>query len=167
MGKIMMTADNISGFDIEDMTFRFKNKISYLTENECWEWKGAKISNGRSSAYGLFNYRNRRCRAHKFMWLLVNGYFPTLMVCHSCDNTLCCNPKHLFLGTALDNHNDMKRKGRGIEKEKHPKRVLSEEQVSEIRTLSEKSGMSQRKIAKLFGVSRGCVTGIIYNINWK
>jgi hypothetical protein len=47
---------------------------------------------------------------------------PGLLVCHSCDNPPCCNPNHFFLGTALDNNGDAKRKGRtcsGLRNGKH------------------------------------------------
>lgn len=36
------------------------------------------------------------------------------MVCHHCDNTVCHNPSHLFAGTAMDNSEDMRRKGRQV-----------------------------------------------------
>ena len=34
------------------------------------------------------------------------------MVVHHCGNPLCCNPKHLFLGTQYDNLQDASKKGR-------------------------------------------------------
>lgn len=89
--------------------------------DECWEWVGYKIHNG----YGFLYWNGDKILAHRLAWTLTNGQVPeTLYVCHHCDNRLCCNPEHLFLGTHTDNMRDMVAKGRrvGPSGETHPAR---------------------------------------------
>jgi hypothetical protein len=50
---------------------------------------------------------------HRYSYYLHCGKFnKSLHVLHRCDNPLCVNPKHLFLGTNLDNVKDKMKKGR-------------------------------------------------------
>lgn len=81
----------------------------------CWLWNKALFSNG----YG----RVRDERVHRKAWMLVYGPIPNrLLVLHRCDVKRCLNPKHLFLGTQLDNMHDMIAKGRKVVRkgETHP-----------------------------------------------
>lgn len=72
--------------------------------SECWEWSGSRDRKG----YGFGDGG----RAHRLAWEWENGPVPAgLMVLHRCDNPPCCNPKHLFVGTALDNARDALAKG--------------------------------------------------------
>jgi hypothetical protein len=51
--------------------------------------------------------------SYRVMMAVSGGlYDNNLVVCHSCDNSFCCNPQHLFMGTFADNAQDMSRKGR-------------------------------------------------------
>lgn len=52
-------------------------------------------------------------RAHRIAYELFIGKIPGgLFVCHSCDNPICTNPKHLWTGTNTQNVMDSIKKGR-------------------------------------------------------
>lgn len=84
-------------------------RISKNAENDCWEWRGAKSTNG----YGMLSLGGDTWRAHRLMWAFVNGPIPAgNVICHHCDNPSCVNPAHLFVGTYSENLEDCFRKGR-------------------------------------------------------
>lgn len=93
---------------------RFWAKVKKGKVNECWNWTGAK----KGAGYGHLSlnkaaYKSIFMGAHRFSWLLHFGEIPKeMIVCHKCDNMLCVNPKHLFLGTRKDNTQDMVQKNR-------------------------------------------------------
>ena len=67
------------------------------------------------TGYGMFYpSHSAKVLAHRQAYTLTSGDIPSnMVVCHTCDNELCCNPHHLFVGTQQDNMLDMRRKGRG------------------------------------------------------
>jgi hypothetical protein len=76
----------------------------------CLNWRGARTSNG----YGGITFLGKTYTVHRLAWLAHRGPIPSeLRICHSCDNRLCLEPSHLFLGTPQQNTIDMIQKGRG------------------------------------------------------
>jgi len=88
---------------------RIKANIDIIENTNCWNWMGAKACHG----YGCINYNYKTQRVHRLSYTTFVGLIPDGMsVCHRCDNKLCCNPEHLFLGTHQDNMKDMIEKRR-------------------------------------------------------
>lgn len=144
---------------------RFWEKVQKGSIEECWNWTGSY----RSDGYGQLNLGKTKegtGASHRLSWKFHFGEIPNkLHVLHSCDNKLCVNPNHLFLGTNADNMADKKKKGLQMKGEEIPTSKLTALQVIQIRELRSK-GHSQTKIAKLFGVTQSNVSNIINGKRW-
>ena len=89
-----------------NMTNKEKQRFWVKVEknNNCWYWKAAKNEKG----YGYFgvnvNGKFKMMRVNRLSWEIYFGKISTgLCVCHKCDNPICINPNHLFLGMQKDN----------------------------------------------------------------
>jgi hypothetical protein len=110
--------------------------------------------------------------AHRVAWEVVHGEIPAgLFVCHACDNPLCVNSAHLFLGTHGDNMRDMRAKGRGYiggtPGEKHPLARLTATQVLEARRIYAQGGVSYRLLGARFGVSGQAMGHAVRGETWR
>ena len=99
-----------------------------------------------------------------------------LCVCHSCDNRACVNPKHLFLGTQKDNIHDAVKKGRLMcgwhlngagEGERHPNAKLTRKQVRNIRERYRPRIVTQKQLAKEYGVTRNAIGAVVREEIWR
>lgn len=76
----------------------------------CWYWTGAVSG---SNGYGQYWTGERLVLAHRACFEASEGPIPVrLFACHKCDNRRCVRPSHIFVGTAKDNMQDCRRKGR-------------------------------------------------------
>lgn len=144
---------------------RFWSKVG-RTENEddCWEWQASVKSKG----YGGVSIGGQILRSHRVAWIITYGAIPDgLLVCHHCDNTKCCNPRHLFLGTQHENMADMAIKKRSLYGERNKMAKLTTEQVELIRQLYQPYSFSYRKLAEMFGVGRTQIERIIKYQKWN
>lgn len=94
----------------------FWQKVSVGRADECWPWNGPRWKGG----YGRFQIglgypKSKTMVASRVAWLLTNGVFHEgMQVCHKCDNPICVNPNHLFIGTQTDNLRDCAAKKRSV-----------------------------------------------------
>jgi hypothetical protein len=90
-------------------------------------------------------------------------------VLHHCDNRLCCNPDHLYLGTDADNVRDreVRRRGNHAKGSRVNTAKLTEIDVLTIRALHHWSGFTKAAIAREYGVSDVNVTAIVRGETWR
>lgn len=153
--------------------------------SDCWGWNASC----RAKGYGAFCWMSdsgqyMQDRAHRFSWILHKGEIPEdQCVLHTCDNPVCSNPEHLFLGTIAENNRDKCRKGRHVsggtkakregrpvhykKGEAHHNAKLTQKDVDEIRYLYNFSTMSVEDLSKSYNVGAGHICRIIRNKAWK
>lgn len=169
---------------------RFEAKYIPEPTSGCWIWTASLGSTG----YGQFHDGERVVKAHRFSYSTYIGTIPDGMhVLHRCDQPLCVNPSHLFIGTNADNVADMVAKGRQQRADshwsalrpetvprgdahysrRHPERAqrgerignskLTDAQVAEIRSIQ---GETQRSIAAHYGVGQSQISEIRRGKAW-
>lgn len=171
---------------------RFWKKVDKCGADECWPWIG-----WHQNGYGSVKLKGVVYRVHRVAFKLANpNDLGDRCICHRCDNSLCCNPNHLFIGTIVDNINDMVQKrrhgfgkthssvtriecrprgmrnGSNTKPEKRPKgeghgmHILLEPQIRKIRSLHA-AGASRRSLRHMFNTSKSNIAFIVTGKTWK
>ena len=130
-----------------------------LIVGSCWEWQACT-----SQGYGVMRINGKKCYAHRLSYEYFNNALKAKeCVLHICDNRKCINPKHLRVGSKLDNSQDM------VAKKRHPfgsrrhNAKLTEDQIVEIRSDSRPI----KVIASDYGVSKATVSMVRNHKIWK
>jgi HNH endonuclease len=161
-------------------------------ESGCWEWQGARYEAG----YGAFWIDGRTRQASRVAWYFTTGAWPTMFVCHKCNNPPCINPAHLVLGSPKDNseymvacgraatglrnarytHPETTARGERSGSTKHPELYqgakngfakLSPTLVQHIRSLFDMGIYTQESIARHFSLCQNHVSKIGLRQLWR
>jgi hypothetical protein len=152
---------------------RFDSKVDRSGgPDACWNWT-ASITGSGYGQIGRGRAGEGNALSHRLAWELARGPIPeTLQVLHRCDNKLCCNPAHFFLGTQLDNIRDMDAKGRGRRPRGRrgiagPNAKLTDADVVAMRELYATGQADQVELAARFGVGQSTVSSIVRRETWS
>jgi hypothetical protein len=129
-----------------------------LRKNEltgCINWMGAKDAQG----YGKYKQE----KVHRLVYRNLVGEIPDkMLILHRCDNTRCCNPYHLQLGTVGMNNKDRVDRGRSNNGENNGQSKITEDDV--IAILRHKGYMAA--IGDFLGISDSQVARIKNKEQW-
>lgn len=133
----------------------FHHRINRDGDDGCWSWLGATTKAG----YGHLRYEGKQIYAHRLMCLLLGLSIDGKVVMHTCDNPGCVNPKHLRVGTQIDNIRDRDAKGR------HGCFKLTYDDAEEIRNLYRygNSGI----LSERYNVSKNTISDIVHHKRYK
>lgn len=121
--------------------------VSVAGDGECWAWIGGTSKNkNHRRPY----FRNKP--AYRYIYeRAVRPLSSNEFLCHKCDNPMCVNPSHLFVGSQADNMRDAVTKGRAVGRpsKRHP---LADRMVA-----MREVGASIYQIAKSLGLDHSTI----------
>ena len=160
--------DSFGRFDSRptaSMTERFESQFVRIPEAGCWIWMGALKNKYGHGAFKLGGRSSPVDFAHRVSWKLYLGDIPEgSYVLHHCDNPLCVNPDHLFLGSHKENMADMVAKDRQAKGSKCLQAKIDEKVAATIKQMKE---TPTKVLASIFGISRQSVADILYGRTWR
>ena len=151
---------------VETKNRRFWDKAHPEPMSGCWLWMGAFFNHGYGKGFRKPNF----LLAHRVTWELIHGAIPeNLLVLHKCDVPSCINPRHLFLGTALDNSQDCYRKDRQANNagEYNPRAKLTRQDVARARESFHVGKQRVCDLARKYGVSWTTMNYAIVGKTWR
>lgn len=143
----------------EEIAQRIKESVE-INDKGCWIWTKGFFSNG----YPCIKIDGKSRKVNRASYEAFNGEIADgLMVCHSCDDRACVNPKHLWPGTQQDNIDDAVDKNRMANGSRCHASKLTADDV----TLILKDDRTQQAIAEDYGVSSTAIGKIKRRVSWK
>jgi hypothetical protein len=173
---------------------RFWSKVKKT--KTCWVWTGAKDKDGYGSICVDWN-KTRAHRVSWKLHHPDSILTPDIFVLHKCDNPPCVRPDHLFLGDQIRNIKDKVSKNRQAVGDRSGSRLhselwprgdrhharlfperlargersgmakLNEKSVVAIRKEYSNRILSQRDLAKKYGVCQAVIRDVVNFVSWK
>lgn len=139
----------------------FRQYFDFGRVEDCWEWRG-----GITGGYGRFHCPElKEVAAHRIAYIFFKGLIPDgLFVLHNCDNMICVNPNHLFLGTQKQNCEDCKAKDRHVRGPRNGMCRIPTGLIEPIRRARNEERRLLREVAEEFGISTSQVSVIARGI---
>ena len=152
---------SISDFGFGDY---FWSRVAIGAPAHCWPWMMSNNGDG----YGQIKVGGNNWTASRLAFTLATGTpAEGQLVCHHCDNPICCNPAHLYAGSKSDNEKDKVARNRKnpVTGQRNHFAKLSEDQVQNIRRLFDQ-GMTNVAIGKMMGVHHSTISKIRTGGSW-
>lgn len=143
---------------------RYWHHVDIRGPDDCWPWRSAP-----TGGYGAFWTGEVQTTANRYGLSLklrkpLSEIGPHTR--HSCDNPPCQNPAHLTEGTAADNHEDMRLRGRR-KRTGPPGGQLTAEAVVDIRTRYATGDICQQGLADQYGVNQRTISSVVLRKIWR
>jgi HNH endonuclease len=133
---------------------------SVRTPTGCLEYIGARRVPGRR----IINHNGRNWQVYRLAYELTVGPIPPGMnINHHCDNPICIEISHLYVGTQAENIQDSIRRGRKARGSQASWAKLNEAQVLEIYA----ARAPIFELAAKYGVNKTTVANIKDGRNWR
>jgi hypothetical protein len=145
----------------ENQIKRFWSHVDVGRDDECWDWKL-----GTDHGYGKLGVNKKIMRAHRVAYEITNGSLSdNILILHSCDRPICCNPKHLSAGTHLDNARDRLSKGRSGKA--HSKIIKLSPEIAINLRADFFAGMSKHALARKYSITPRHVRSVVSGEHWN
>jgi hypothetical protein len=146
----------------------FLRRLRSTDPSKCWLWPDSQLN---GTGYGqltiMRNGHRVRFLAHRLSYRIFIGEIPVgNQVMHSCDCKRCVNPRHLSVGTQLENESGKVARGRSNRGEDRWCATLTNRQAQHLLDRY-RSGISIPELAKEFGTSYGVAYSIAKRKRWK
>lgn len=141
---------------------RIEDNTAYEPNTGCWLWLAGTSAQG----YGRIFHDGKPRLVHRLVYENKFGEIPHgLDALHHCDNPLCINPDHIFIGTQRDNNLDRDRKGRTPKGENHYRAKFDSLQIKVIRSIGK--SITGRSLAKYFNCAESTISEVLSKRLWK